>query len=347
MPHYIWLVGSLSLLAGLVCVIVFFLGGRLIGGIGAVFFGLGGAFLVRRYVLGRRRERRQDRLTFQVGRADEQNRFTSLLGRYTAALGSLQNWGIAISPSSRLRAYEKGLDEAIRNPNPYVEAAFAHQMMFDLREIDEIIEIVGSFGASPSENELKRLRLLSAGTDLPDDDATARAREAQYELYLRAVLSKAGSAILGDPDLMVAIEGITFPIEAKRPGSLPRFDDRLREAVGQLEARGNKGVVAISLDQVLRPRGHFVKVPTREALPKATFSLLQEFADGQQGVIRKRVENRPVTALLLTARIPATVEAEGLLSLGSALHIEAFVMPGHGDYRVIAALRNALKQYLS
>ena len=108
-------------------------------------------------------------------------------------------------------------------------------MAFDLREIDEIIEIVESLPPEPDTGCLRLLRQLQSGSENPDMNVSDSTRDAQYELYLGTILRRANiHAIHGTPDLTAEWSGTRYHIEAKRPASANRVDDRLRSAVHQI-----------------------------------------------------------------------------------------------------------------
>ena len=191
-----------------------------------------------------------------MGRKDEYNTFERQLGRFHSALDFLESNDIPVVPSSRLRAYERRLEQVTNDPNPYQPLALANQVTFDLREIDEVIEIAESFKRAPTPAELSRLRELPKGHEDPDHRGDQRARDAQYELFLRAILVSDGHPVeMEEPDLLVSYDSVTLQLAAKRPKCVARLDDRLRAAVSQVERRNEPAVIAISLDHLIRPAG--------------------------------------------------------------------------------------------
>ncbi|MFZ1983332.1 MAG: hypothetical protein WAU91_02895, partial [Desulfatitalea sp.] len=194
---------------------------------------------------------------------------------------------------------------------------------FDLREIDEIIEIVNHLPNRLDQATLGLLRKLSGGTDHPDDEIGAVSREAQYELYMGTVLRQAGLLVKhGAPDLVAAWRGKDFFIEAKRPSSPDRVDDRLRSAIHQIRRLPTTGIIALSLDQVLRPPGGLLTVKSPDDISATVVRLIQDFVADHSRVWRNRLTGQPVSALLMTARIPGYVTQTGHSALGSNLHVE-------------------------
>jgi hypothetical protein len=206
--------------------------------------------------------------------------------------------------------------------------------------MDELILIIESFTDNPTSTELERLRLLPGGTENPDDESSAKARDAQFELFLRAMFKQANIGIeMGSPDLLVSDGQVTFPIEAKRPGSSRRFDDLLRKAINQLQRQESYGVIAISLDHVIRPRGGYLVVGDHTYLAPAVAELVADYIRANLRRIGKRLRGKSkVSALLLILRIPARVSDTNLTLLGTNIHTEPLSAPGLADYEVVQAL---------
>ncbi|MBI5141703.1 MAG: hypothetical protein HZA20_05855 [Nitrospirae bacterium] len=258
-------------------------------------------------------------------RIDEHNSFESLSSRYSHCLSALTLKGIGIAGASRLRTYAQRLEQAMLDPRTAVEPELIATATFDLREIDEIIEIVNHLPNQPDQATLDLLRKLSGGTDHPDDEIGAVSREAQYELYIGTVLRQAGLQVKhGEPDLVAEWRGRNFFIEAKRPSSPNRVDDRLRSAIHQIRRlpTPTTGIIALSLDQVLRPLGGLLTVKSLDDISATVVRLIQGFVTNNSRVWRNRLQGQPVSALIMTARIPGYVTQSGHSALGSNLHVE-------------------------
>jgi len=266
-------------------------------------------------------------------RIDEYDSFESLLSRYRHCMSALTLKGIGIGGTSRLRTYEQRLEQAIIDPRTAVEPELIAAATFDLREIDEIIEIVNYLPNQPDRATLDLLRKLSGGADHPDDEIGAASREAQYELYIGTVLRRAGLPVKhGEPDLVVGWKGRDFFIEAKRPSSPDRVDDRLRSAIHQIRRLPTAGIIALSLDQVLKPPGGLLIVKSFDDISATVVRLVQGFVADNSRIWRNRLIGQPVSALLMTARIPGYVTQTGHSALGSNLHVELLSAAGKKGY---------------
>ncbi len=279
-------------------------------------------------------------------RHDEAGSFDETLTKYKRAVEKLASFGIRISGASRLRGYQRRIETFLKQPGDLllVSAADGEKILFDFREMDELILIIESFTDDPTSTELERLRLLPGGTENPDDESTTKARDAQFELFLRAMFAQVNIGIeMGSPDLLVSEGQVTFPIEAKRPGSSRRFDDRLREAIKQLQHQERCGVIAISLDRVIRPRGRYLVVRDHTYLAPAVSKLVADYLRVNLRRIVKRLRKKSkVSALLFTFRTPARESDTNLPLLGSNIHTEPLSEPGLPDYEVVQALLKIL-----
>jgi len=275
-------------------------------------------------------------------RHDEAGSFDETLTKYKHALEKLASFGIRISGASRLRGYQRRIETFLKQPGDLlsVSAADSDKILFDFREMDELILIIESFTDEPTSTELERLRLLPGGTENPDDESSAKARDAQFELFLRAMFVQANIGIeMGSPDLLVSDGQVTFPIEAKRPGSSRRFDDLLRKAINQLQHQERCGVIAISLDHVIRPRGGYLVVRNQIYLATAVSELVADYLRTNLRRIIKRLRGKSkVSALLFILRIPARESDTNLTLLGSNIHTVPVSEPGQLGYEVVQTL---------
>lgn len=278
---------------------------------------------------------------------DETGSFDDVLAKYRCTLDRMRAFGVRIPESSRLRSYEKRTALLLlqRGDLLTVPAEVADQLLFDYREMDELNAIIESFPKGPSTPELARLQLLAGGLDTPDSAESTKARDTQFELFLRAVFRGAGATVvMGSPDLEVSLGDVRFPVEAKRPASFRRFDDRLRSAMSQLEQLGRPGVAALSLDQVIRPRDTFLSVKDHASLAEAVKGLVDQFVEQNLGGILRRIQGKRVAALLFVLRMPARARDSQLTLLGTYLLPVAVVPPGRPGSEVVTTMERLSEQ---
>ncbi|HUZ95734.1 MAG TPA: hypothetical protein VMU57_12565 [Edaphobacter sp.] len=256
-------------------------------------------------------------------RVDEYNSFANQLQRYASALSRLESLHIRLADGCRLRAYQKRLAQVTVDPRSAIDSQLVIAVTYDLREIDEVNEIVENLPATLDSETLTLLQKVASGSEHPDDELDAPGREAQYELYLGTMLRRGGiPARHGKPDLVATWHNKEFFIEAKRPASAKGFDNRLRSAVHQARALVRPGIIAVCVDQLVRPADGLMVVKDFNALAPSVDNLVRKFVVEQAHTLRKRLStNEPVAALLLTARVPARIAATGHSSLGTSIQL--------------------------
>lgn len=283
-----------------------------------------------------------------IGESDEYLSLERQLARYQTAIRILENLGIRIPPSCRLRAYERFLNWIINEAGPRINHQQSYQLAIELREIDEFIEITEGLPDRLSEVVLRKLQALPGGKRDPDADANTQARDTQFELYLDVVLRRGGLQVdHTEPDLVVSSPSGSIQIAAKRPGSTKKFDDRLRSAIHQTECREIPAVIAISLDHVLRPRHKFLEAASEEAIRPEILSYLTDFESKNASAITRRVAWSRVSALLLTARIPGRIVPGNLPFTATNIHIIPTVGLGTEDNEAIQTVVYTIANYLS
>ena len=103
---------------------------------------------------------------------DEYNSFDSLLTQYRHCISRLSQIGISLSGASRLRTYERRLEQLVSDLRPRIETNLIIAASFDLREIDEIIEIINHLPNPLDKATIGLLKKMNGGSDHPDRKST-------------------------------------------------------------------------------------------------------------------------------------------------------------------------------
>ena len=125
---------------------------------------------------------------------------TEVLERLEAGIARLDGWGLRPHPTSRLPTYLDRLRRAVTAPNNVISPDLATNLQFHFRDIDDFLDILESFPSPPTTLELRRLHTALGDDDHPDKGSSRKARDAQYELRLRAKFQSAGLSVeMADP----------------------------------------------------------------------------------------------------------------------------------------------------
>lgn len=252
---------------------------------------------------------------YEIPEKAECTLFGDLLSSYDKALLRLHELGIIIGPTGRLMSYRKALHDYFEREPPISTVSEANRFVFALREIQEVIEIVEALGGNPAPKELKIASWFSRSNWHPDEDTDPRGRNHLYELWLKYLLNRRGIFCeLKEPDLSFRWGQTTYPMAAKRPQSRSGLDTRFRDALTQLDPFPVGGVVAISMDFLLRPRHQvlYVDSPLEAAqVMDCLFLDSLKWLVSRDSPLTKRVAGRNAIAFLITGRLPAFIQRLG------------------------------------
>src|ERR1043166_3440409 len=166
--------------------------------------------------------------------------YAEAYSRYVDSLKRLESMGYRINPTSRLKAYEVRLGvqaQAVEVGIMRLAKDNVVELSLITREADELIEIISTLPADPALELRERIKRLTEGSLTPDGEKGSPSREAQFELFLWTQSKRARlKRRLGLPVIVVPIGGHELAIEAKRPASIKRVEDTLRDAASALEA---------------------------------------------------------------------------------------------------------------
>lgn len=245
--------------------------------------------------------------------------FAVVLGRYDRALAILGECDIKLRSGSRLRSYRDALSRYVEQDPPVAATHELERFAFALREIDEIIEIVNGLSQPPKPSEIVLLKTITAGAWHPDDEAENSVRDLQYELWLLSRFRAHGvSAELAEPDLWISWRDQKYPIAAKRPRTRRSLDGCVRDALHQLDRYPSGGLLAISIDLLLRRRGKVLDVPSpleaAEAMDLVFLEMLQ-WLTSARAPLSRRAPGRNATTFFVTGSLPAFIRDVGAFCL--------------------------------
>ena len=282
--------------------------------------------------------------------------FEATLSQYEEALAQLQEWGLQLNPTSRVVCYRDLLREAVERDPPYALRRDLERLSFILLEICEIIEIVNAF-ESPSSQDLRKFACLAKGNVHPDEDTSSLGRNTQYELWLRTFFQGKGVPCAfvepvrpnRTPDLMLSWKGKTIPLEAKRPGSDKSIDNLYQKALEQLDFYPQGGIVALSLDLLLRLRGQVLNAESPLGASQLMDLLFLDKAKAlisRHSPLTKRGIGKNAIGFLFTAKLPAFSPGCGG-AFATEFRQELFWAESDPRREILTGLRSRISSYVS
>jgi len=148
----------------------------------------------------------------------------------------------------------------------------------------------------------KYLTILTSGNLNLQQRERSLAKDILWELELWSRLRRRGiNAILHEPDIIVDFEDAQVAIACKKFYSENNVEKVLSEAVGQIEAAYDFGIIAVNLDDLTLP-DHILKQPTQEAMGKAIDQFNRGFLRTHQRHFKKYLKaGRVISALVSTS----------------------------------------------
>lgn len=253
--------------------------------------------------------------------------------QYDALLDSLKNlkakledYGLRVPAGSRLDAYQRSLEKAIRiaektEPPPDFDVRRFHNALFEVGQIHFIVDELAQTPEVPGWSRGVQ-SLLFGKADPADEGSRTPSRDLQFELFM-AALSRAGGydISLAEPDVLVAHSELPFGIAAKRPKSLARLDKAVRQARKQIVHSGYDGVVALDISLLQNPESDFAIVTKPELAAQVIGHFADYFLDHNAGRIRSLVNSNRVFGVVI--HMSALFFDRAQQRLGSALRISS------------------------
>lgn len=204
------------------------------------------------------------------------------------------------------------------------EHSYAHAQLRELWTITQSWDLL----ASESPGLAERLRHLTGGAPFPGESRQGTARDAQSELFVGALLARAGWVPKWNesgPDWTIA--GPTGPrvIEVKRASPSSDLDSLLRKANSQVRDSGHHGAVWIDASDRVTPARHSWKCAAGTDFGQAAMPSLHTLARHIEREHRARL-GQSVDALILYCSYPVDVYLDNAANSRVSRH-RALAMP--------------------
>lgn len=234
--------------------------------------------------------------------------FSETLARLEAALSRMHQWPLRMGSEYRWTVYRNRLKAFAENDESTAYRVELESLAFELREIDELCEIVEAIPDDPSSAELAAIKAVLCGPGHPDDERYSHPRDIQYELWLLAYLRAQGiKAWLDEPDLWFSWNGSDYPVAAKRPRTWSGIDQSIRGAIRQLRRHNFWGLIALSMDVIARPKKQMLAAKSLTEAAELTDLIFMELLEELISVrspVSKRMPETQAGLLMITLRMP-------------------------------------------
>lgn len=232
---------------------------------------------------------------------------SQLLDEANEVINLLASAGVRVHASSRLRSYVRAFEAALpfeysRPPDETMRVC--HRALAELHDFKEIATVLGA----PPEVRGWRERVaeaLGGGILRADEKRHIRARDTQFELAVAAMLRGKGCSVtLDEPDILAAVNGVTFAVAAKRPRSRRNLNNIIRDAGNQLLRAQTNGLLAFDTTVIVNPGDdHFVSdTPAQDEQLISTQAV--DLAKYIMSVAVKRFGDTPVYGILSRVAMP-------------------------------------------
>jgi hypothetical protein len=170
-------------------------------------------------------------------------------------IGSIEAYGITVSPSSRLQVMRKifltpgGTPRILEPGDPNFQIGL--EAARDFQHLQFVLEQLVPLSLG---NEFtSRLRKIVGDRPLPQDHVDRTfGRDAQCECYVAAISAKAlFRPIFAEPDITCTVDTIPWGIAVKRIKRQARFEERVKEAIDQVQRQRMPGIVLCDVSVML------------------------------------------------------------------------------------------------
>ena len=213
---------------------------------------------------------------------------------------------IPLPPTSnlaRLVAEAKALPAAWFHPQG---DSISMTMLCHVSHLDCVADVVLPLRCVPDHT--KYLTALASGSLDCLERQQSRAKDILWELELWSILQRRSlNAVLADPpDIVVTFEDAKIGIACKKFYSVNNVEKVLSQAVAQIEASFDFGLVAVNLDDLIPPN-QILRTPTLDTMSQFIKNFNRQFLSAQERHFRKYLASGRLLSALVSTRVLADV----------------------------------------
>lgn len=275
--------------------------------------------------------------------------FKDLAQRYSAALSTLEGWGVRIGDRSRLRMLVPDLEFLASGRIPKNAQAVAY-LAHSVLEADEVADIVESLTESDVDAEVReKLKLLHKDPAIKRQAVNAPGRSSQFELFIRALLTRGGLGVeMSTPDLKLSTNDgkQILNLEAKRPQSSKNLEGNIKKALSQIDGE-KPGAIVLGLDHLVFGNKDVIILESGDSFEDGSGHLIEvvsAWLSDQRRLVEKCIfeSGVPIAGIVLIAKLPIVSHKAPVM--GFACHLRAIrIAPvGSVEHQAFARLDEAL-----
>ena len=159
-------------------------------------------------------------------------------------------------------------------------------------------------GWTPESAQELLARISKKDMDL-DVRKQSQGKDALWELELLAFLRRNGArAWLEEPDIMVSLNGVDYPIACKKVNSEAGVIDQVRSACDQLKKFGSLGIVALNIDALI-PENAVLRGRTEQEAGGVLRKMAEDFLDKNIRKLQDAIAGEKCDAMIFSISSPA------------------------------------------
>lgn len=227
--------------------------------------------------------------------------------RAEAVIGHLEGMGIRVPAASRLQSYASRLRLFADSPgrgdpkNPEdLELLFQASL-----EVTELWMILDQFASSAQESAVaEKLKVIVKDPLLPSGGGdTTRGRDTQFEMYIASIFKSGGLDVtLGEPDVLLDLNGFRVGLAAKRLKSIKKLKARVRSASGQIVRARVPGIIFLDLELAINPDNAPLVGPDLKTLENETIAWFERFWSQHKEQMVRWIDRHHVFGICLVLR---------------------------------------------
>lgn len=232
--------------------------------------------------------------------------YAQVAERAVSVRSLLESRNIRLNPASVLGQFMKKTEALSTEWTLGEKNPRSQDRLFAALHANRICSAVLGVGSDPGAQEaLKRVATKDMNLGLHDQ---SQGKDAFFEIELADYLLRHGlHATLTEPDILLKLDSLYYPIACKKINSLANLGGQLKKGVHQLRPFGGAGLIALNVDFLVPESSILVKGTATEA-NAALIALIDGFRELNQLVLQEPVAQKACDGILFSVSALTHVE---------------------------------------